>query len=99
MPGDGTIVAVTSIHHSLDEFFRDRLPWRIASVRLDAGPVLFAHLAPGKAAPGSRVRVATARDRADGWCVVTLPEQAAQDGRGVLETMAALGLNDDDEQQ
>jgi len=99
LPGDGTIIAVTSIHHSLEEFFRARLPWRIASVHLDAGPVVFAHLAPGDADAGQRVQVATARDRSGAWCLVTLAAHATRNRQGVIETLVSLGLHNDDDQQ
>lgn len=40
----GVILSETILHTSLDEFFRNRLPWRVGTVRLDAGPVAYAHL-------------------------------------------------------
>ena len=30
--------ATTTLHHSNDLFFRERLPWRLGLVQLDAGP-------------------------------------------------------------
>ncbi len=44
----GRLLQAVDLHHSLWEFFKRRLkhkPWSIASVRLDAGPIVFAHLA------------------------------------------------------
>jgi uncharacterized OB-fold protein len=53
----GTVLATTTIHHSNEPYFRPRLPLRIASVRLDAGPVLLVFLAQAALAEGARVRV------------------------------------------
>ena len=35
--GDGELLSQTTLHHSNDLFFRERLPWRLGLVRLDAG--------------------------------------------------------------
>jgi hypothetical protein len=37
----------TVIRVSTDPYFRDRLPWHMGSILLDAGPVVFAHLHGG----------------------------------------------------
>ena len=42
--GSGTLLASTTLHHSNDLFFRERLPWRLGLVQLDAGPTLMVHL-------------------------------------------------------
>jgi NAD(P)-dependent dehydrogenase (short-subunit alcohol dehydrogenase family) len=42
--GAGTLLAATTLHHSNDLFFRERLPWRLGLVQLDAGPTLMVHL-------------------------------------------------------
>lgn len=42
--GTGELIASTTLHHSVDPYFRARLPWRIGLVRLDAGPSVVAHL-------------------------------------------------------
>lgn len=57
----GAVVASTTLHASMEEFFRKRLPWRVAIVRLEAGPVVYAHLG-GAAAPGDAVRLEARRD-------------------------------------
>ncbi|MBN7797403.1 Zn-ribbon domain-containing OB-fold protein [Parahaliea mediterranea] len=44
----GTLLAGVDLHHSLWEFFKRRIaqaPWPVASVRLDCGVTVFAHLA------------------------------------------------------
>jgi len=66
--GAGELLAGTTLHHSNDLFFRERLPWRLGLVRLHAGPTLMVHLhrdvrlpSDGSAMP---VRVAARLDRA-----------------------------------
>lgn len=41
----GTLIASADLQHSLHPFFQQRLPWRIASVKLHCGPVAIVHLA------------------------------------------------------
>ena len=75
--GAGELISETVLHHSNDPFYRERLPWRLGLVRLDAGPTVIVHLhgdvaslAPfiaGAAAASStsvRVRVGARLDRA-----------------------------------
>ena len=64
----GTVVATTVLYRSGDPRFAPSLPLRIATVRLDGGPVVIAHL-PGQEAP-QRVRVTAALD-AFGHAVLT----------------------------
>jgi hypothetical protein len=40
----GRAAGSTTLHHSNDLFFRERLPWRLGLVHLDAGPTLMVHL-------------------------------------------------------
>jgi len=42
--GEGALLATTTLHHSNDLFFRERLPWRLGLVHLDAGPTVMVHL-------------------------------------------------------
>ena len=58
---EGVIIAATALHASQDAFFRAHLPWRVGIVRLDAGPVCYAHLAAG-VSEGNRVRLAARID-------------------------------------
>ena len=34
----GTLLVSTTLHHSNDLYFRERLPWRVGTVRMSAGP-------------------------------------------------------------
>ncbi len=64
--GAGELLAVTTLHHSNDLFFRDRLPWRLGLVRLDSGPTLMVHLHGDVQAPGTQaVKVQSAKVQAD----------------------------------
>ena len=42
--GAGELLSETVLHHSNDPFYRERLPWRLGLVRLDAGPTVIVHL-------------------------------------------------------
>jgi short-subunit dehydrogenase/uncharacterized OB-fold protein len=69
----GVIQAETRIHASPDPYFRERLPWRQGSIRLDAGPVAIAHL-HRDVARGDRVRLALKLDKAGQGVLIALPE-------------------------
>ncbi|MBL8324092.1 MAG: SDR family NAD(P)-dependent oxidoreductase [Rubrivivax sp.] len=80
----GRLLALTTLHHSNDLFFRERLPWRLGLVQLDAGPTVVAHLhgdvqlerPHGDAGPASvRVRLSARLDRAGRAVLIALPEQ------------------------
>ncbi|HVC02523.1 MAG TPA: SDR family NAD(P)-dependent oxidoreductase [Steroidobacteraceae bacterium] len=73
--GRGELIAETTIHHSHDPYFRERLPWRIGLVRLDAGPSLVAHLPSACPAAPSRVVVAVRLDRAGRGVLIAFPPE------------------------
>ena len=67
--GEGELLSETVLHHSNDLFFRERLPWRLGLVRLDAGPTVIVHLhgdvaAAATAAPAEPQARARPRRRA-----------------------------------
>ena len=71
--GSGELIAETTVHLSQDSYFRERAPWRIGMVRLDAGPTVIAHLpAAGTAAP-ARVRVTARLDKSGQGVLVAFP--------------------------
>ena len=49
--GEGELLSETVLHHSNDPFYRERLPWRLGLVRLDAGPTVIVHLHGDVASP------------------------------------------------
>jgi NAD(P)-dependent dehydrogenase (short-subunit alcohol dehydrogenase family)/uncharacterized OB-fold protein len=73
--GAGELLADTVLHHSNDLFFRERLPWRLGLVRLDAGQTVVAHLHGDLPPAPARVRVIARLDRAGQAVLVGLPEK------------------------
>ncbi len=71
---EGSILADTSLHHSNDLFFRERLPWRLGLVKLDAGPTVVAHLHENAK---KRVSVRAMLDRAGQAVLAAVPEKEA----------------------
>ena len=71
--GAGELISETTIHHSHDDYFRERVPWRLGMVRLDAGPTLVVHLHGGCAAPPARVRVGARLDKSGQGVLVAFP--------------------------
>jgi NAD(P)-dependent dehydrogenase (short-subunit alcohol dehydrogenase family)/uncharacterized OB-fold protein len=72
-PG-GVLVAETTVQTSTDPYFRERTPWRVGTVKLDAGPVIVAHL-HGDTVEGGRVRLALKLDKSGSAVVMALPEK------------------------
>jgi uncharacterized OB-fold protein len=60
--GEGELLARTVLHHSFEPYFRERLPWIIGLVKLDAGPTVIAHLPTAGPQPPARVRVSAPLD-------------------------------------
>ncbi len=73
--GEGELLAVTILRHSNDLYFRERLPWRIGMVKLDAGPTLIVHLHGDVGDAPSRVRVGARLDRSGQAVLIGFPEQ------------------------
>ncbi len=75
--GEGELLASTTLHHSNDLFFRERLPWRLGLVQLDAGPTLMVHLHGETAAAPTRVRVGARLDRAGQAVLIGFPNEVS----------------------
>ncbi|MGC1778946.1 MAG: SDR family NAD(P)-dependent oxidoreductase [Xanthobacteraceae bacterium] len=73
--GSGELMSQTTLHHSNELFYRERMPWRLGVVRLDCGPVVVAHLHGDCAAAPTRVRVHANIDRAGQAALVAMPEK------------------------
>lgn len=73
--GEGRLLSATTLHHSNDLFFRERLPWRLGLVRLDAGPTLMVHLHGDVGDEPGPVRVGARLDRAGQAVLIGFPEQ------------------------
>lgn len=59
----GVVQTLTRLNYSLEPDYAQHLPWSVASVLLDCGPIALAHLAPD-IATGARVRLRVIEDRA-----------------------------------
>lgn len=66
----GTVLAVATLHRSNDPFFRAQLPLRIASIRLEEGPVVIAFLSDEGADAGAKVSIRTCLDEGGGGVLV-----------------------------
>ena len=73
--GAGELISETTLHHSNDLFFRERLPWRLGAVRLDSGPTLMVHLHGDVAVAPTRVRVGARLDRAGQAVLIGFPDK------------------------
>jgi NAD(P)-dependent dehydrogenase (short-subunit alcohol dehydrogenase family)/uncharacterized OB-fold protein len=88
--GAGELLSETVLHHSNDPFYRERLPWRLGLVRLDAGPSVIVHLhgdvpsPPAFAAdasrrsPSVRVHLGARLDRAGAAVLIGFPEKESE---------------------
>ncbi len=82
-PG-GTVLAETKLHHANDLFFRDRVPWRLGVVRMDAGPSVVAHLAED-CAQGERVKLSLNLDRSGHAVMNARPETPGENPEDDLQ--------------
>jgi NAD(P)-dependent dehydrogenase (short-subunit alcohol dehydrogenase family)/uncharacterized OB-fold protein len=73
--GRGELLTETILRNAQELFFRERLPWRVGIVRLDAGVNVVAYLHGAVGAAPCRVRVEAALDRAGQAALVAVPEQ------------------------
>lgn len=73
----GRVIAETTIHASPDPHFCERLPWRMGSVQLAAGPVVLCHL-HGDVGQGQTVRMALKLDKAGQGVLIALPEERTE---------------------
>lgn len=85
--GSGELIAVTTLHHSNDLFYRDRMPWRIGMVRLDSaggsipggGPSIVAHLHGDVGDAPCRVRLTARLDKSGQAVIYALPDKETPD--------------------
>jgi NAD(P)-dependent dehydrogenase (short-subunit alcohol dehydrogenase family)/uncharacterized OB-fold protein len=71
---NGRLIAETTIRVSTDPYFRERVPWRVGTVKLDAGPVIVAHL-HGDTVEGERVKLVLKLDKSGSAVMLALPAQ------------------------
>jgi NAD(P)-dependent dehydrogenase (short-subunit alcohol dehydrogenase family)/uncharacterized OB-fold protein len=75
---NGRLIAETTIRVSTDPYFRERMPWRVGTVQLDAGPVIIAHL-HGDTVEGARVKLALKLDKSGSPVMLALPAEETVD--------------------
>ncbi|VTU37809.1 putative oxidoreductase [Variovorax sp. PBL-H6] len=75
--GEGELISTTTLHHSNDLFFRERLPWRLGLVHLDTGPTLMVHLHGEVGDAPARVRVGARLDRAGQAVLIGFPNEGS----------------------
>ena len=90
MPEGGELIAESTLRTSFNSYFQQRLPWRIGSIKLDAGPVVLAHIhgdvpstvpgmvptaLQGLASAPARVRMIARTDKSGQGVLFALPEQ------------------------
>lgn len=75
--GEGTLLAQTTLFHSYEEFFRERLPWRIGLIRLNCDVTVVAHLHSAVQDEGTPVRIDAALDRSGSAVLIALPRTSA----------------------
>ncbi|HMK85058.1 MAG TPA: SDR family NAD(P)-dependent oxidoreductase [Steroidobacteraceae bacterium] len=73
--GAGALLATTIVHHSHDLYFRERVPWRLGLVQLDAGPTVLAHLVAGCAPAPSRVWIGARLDKSGQGVLLAFPTE------------------------
>lgn len=76
--GAGQLLAETTLDHSNDLYFRERLPWRLGMVQLDAGPSVMVHLHGDVGAAPERVRVGARIDRSGQAVLIGFPEKESE---------------------
>ena len=72
---NGTLISETLLHHSHDLYFRERMPWRLGLIKLDAGPSIVTHLHGDVGKPETRVIVSSRLDRAGRGVFIATPEK------------------------
>jgi NAD(P)-dependent dehydrogenase (short-subunit alcohol dehydrogenase family)/uncharacterized OB-fold protein len=71
----GRLIAETTVRTSTSIYFRERAPWRIGTVKLDAGPSVMAHL-HGDLPPDAQVRVVAMLDKSGQGVLFAVPADA-----------------------
>ena len=69
---NGKLLAMTTLEHSNDLYFRERLPWRVGTVVMDAGPSVVAHI-HGDINEGDAVKLTLKLDRSGQAVLIALP--------------------------
>jgi NAD(P)-dependent dehydrogenase (short-subunit alcohol dehydrogenase family)/uncharacterized OB-fold protein len=71
--GSGELISQTTLHHSNENYFRERLPLRIGLVRLDIGVDVLAYIHENCSGPPARVTVRAHLDRSGQAALAAYP--------------------------
>jgi NAD(P)-dependent dehydrogenase (short-subunit alcohol dehydrogenase family)/uncharacterized OB-fold protein len=77
--GHGALLTETTLRNAQELFFRERLPWRVGIVRLDAGVNVIAFLHQKVGPAPCRVRVEASLDRAGQAALIAVPQEGRAD--------------------
>jgi NAD(P)-dependent dehydrogenase (short-subunit alcohol dehydrogenase family)/uncharacterized OB-fold protein len=70
----GRLIAETTVQTSTSIYFRERAPWRIGTIKLEAGPSVMAHL-HGDLAPDGEARVIAMLDKSGQGVLFAVPTE------------------------
>ncbi len=70
----GQLLTETLLRTSVNTYFRERMPWRIGTIKLDAGPTVLAHL-HGDVPEHGRVRMIARTDKSGQGVLMALPDE------------------------
>lgn len=74
VPSGGWLITETTLRTSNSTYFRERMPWRVGTVLLDAGPSVLVHV-HGDVTERARVKVIARTDKSGQGVLFALPEQ------------------------
>ena len=74
VPDGGRLISETTLRTSVNTYFRERMPWRIGTVQLDAGPTVVAHV-HGDVGEFERVRMIARTDKSGQGVMMGLPDK------------------------
>ncbi|EKF18116.1 SDR family NAD(P)-dependent oxidoreductase [Nitratireductor pacificus] len=74
---EGRLIAETTVRTSTSTYFRERTPWRVGTVRLEAGPSIICHV-HGDVARGGAVRISNRLDKSGQGVLFALPAERTQ---------------------
>jgi uncharacterized OB-fold protein len=92
--GQGQLIAQTTLYHSNELYFRERLPWRLGLVRLDDGPTVVTHLHSRVPAPPAAVQVTARLDQSGQAVLIAIiagGEEAMNDDPHIRELIGLSG--------
>lgn len=74
LPHQGTVLAETTVQTSPRLYYRERMPWRMGTVKMAVGPVILAHLHPDVDVR-AEIRMTARLDRSGQGVLVAMPTQ------------------------